>query len=1527
MKKLFVALFAILTLCTAISGKGNISREADILSDHLFQVSDDGSQLFVSELEDVTVRVTAEKGRLPENVELVVLPVKEDSENYYRTMSILEEHVPGEHFSLVFDIFFRDMTSGQKIEPNGNVDVTIDLTTEALERFGCELKADEFSVFHITDDNRLEIVATGDDFIPGSVVLNNSDKDKALHTSFITDSFSTYTITWGRNGIYRALIHYGYMNNGTFVEFNESQFSHGVPHISRENVPNYLIYDVEGYVYDYAYLNTPTVMVEPFLTSNSTSNYRYWPVGNGSYEALRRGDNIYIVYKKAGDPAPAGSATLQTPDDELNDEKLSIHKESVDNEDGTRTISLTVKGEDLIMPARKLADVIIVWDISGSMDYDLGSQSRMDASKDSISWFVNQLLSPDMVNYYGDKLNRVALVTFSNRAEVVTDLVDNPALIDEALASRIPSGGTNWEEALQVANRITVDSERETFIVFVTDGNPTWRMTRYDVSDQQLRSQHDIYTSQNYSYYRNYHVFGQGSSDDQGRNRLAALTEAINMVELGKHFYAIGVSDDVSGLEQFVEQTGSRPSQCFSVYDEEDLLEALHDIYEKITAREGFVNIQISDGITPLTNLTAKTPVQGLDSADCFKYYKKTPYDTDYVEWDPASEGVNYARYNPLTGAVEWDFGENYMLSNDTDYKVEFLVWPSQQAFDIITALNNGEITYDSLPYDIKEQISLPSGGGYYTLKTNIDPICEYQHGFQIGSRHEIYEGNFLKPYNDVEPLQMKTMHLNVEKIFLDSLTDGADRPDEIRLMLQRRPFDHSSDWEDIHEFILNGSNSYSDSIEISPGLATEHDGERIYYNQGYEYRVLEEFVEYHYEFRSEIVRPVLVNFSSEELQGDNDGNNYLTGTNTLKGGINISKYVVDETGKKLEYGDFEYVIKGYILGPDGEPFTFDNSLDTRTDKSTSAGASAAWLEHCNDNGAYHIYDENGYRIGYKMHFDSTAQIELHLKADMLVRFINLPAGCTYYFYEDNSQMPVCAEFFKIEAENLVYGGNETPSSEGVPQPTVSGNGVSGIVYGDTEHNVSVYNRIVDTSVGAEKKWAKDGQSITPEEGSYVIFSLMNGDTTVYDFRMDGSIVTAENAETFTYLGVTGRAYSAEAWKATFDWLPKYDEGGSEIHYTIRETWYPAAYLPDVFEVEDGGVITNNYNLTDIEVEKVWTDDNNASLRRPQSITVALNANGAQQATVTLDQSNSWKHTFEDYPVLDNNHQQITYTVEEVKVPEFYRVEYSNEGYKFIVENILHTTEITAQKKWKNADGSDDTPEDAVVTFTLMNGDTEIASLVIHGFETAAGDEVNFEYLGVPCQAFEDAVSLARFKYLPIYDENGNEIHYTVRETVSWPGYRPDVTEVENGGVITNICDITDIEVNKVWKDDDDHDKIRPLSVTIALCAGEETLEEVTLSEELGWSHVFEGYPIYDEDWQVIEYSIKEIDVPEGYTETYSGSNYSFTVTNTHIPVPDTGDRNPLAFWGVVSLESALCMVLMILFKRNKERKSVSANR
>ena len=47
-------------------------------------------------------------------------------------------------------------------------------------------------------------------------------------------------------------------------------------------------------------------------------------------------------------------------------------------------------------------------------------------------------------------------------------------------------GGTNWEDALDYANNMAVDPDRATFIIFVTDGDPTFRMTRGEGTNEEL---------------------------------------------------------------------------------------------------------------------------------------------------------------------------------------------------------------------------------------------------------------------------------------------------------------------------------------------------------------------------------------------------------------------------------------------------------------------------------------------------------------------------------------------------------------------------------------------------------------------------------------------------------------------------------------------------------------------------------------------------------------------------------------------------------------------------------------------------------------------------------------------------------------------------------------------------------------------------------------------------------------------------------------------------------------------------------
>ncbi len=88
----------------------------------------------------------------------------------------------------------------------------------------------------------------------------------------------------------------------------------------------------------------------------------------------------------------------------------------------------------------------------------------------------------------------------------------------------------------------------------------------------------------------------------------------------------------------------------------------------------------------------------------------------------------------------------------------------------------------------------------------------------------------------------------------------------------------------------------------------------------------------------------------------------------------------------------------------------------------------------------------------------------------------------------------------------------------------------------------------------------------------------------------------------------------------------------------------------------------------------------------------------------------------------------------------------------------------------------------------------------------------------------------------------------------------------------TDIVRLVDITIRKVWNDGG---KNRPDSVTVQLKNGDETADTVTLNEQNGWSHTWEDMPESD------AYSVKETDVPKGYTDSYQQNGYVYTVTNT----------------------------------------------
>lgn len=1076
-----------------------IVEKSELTSEYL---SANGSLYEVTVTYDYTAKI-------PEGAKLEITEYPEGSSVYETSrrafLASAEEEQPEAENELFMDIFDLTIRGADLsiIEPASPVQVSIK-RKNLPDTF--DSQDGGILVQHLNESSGTPFVETMD-----SAVLLSGD---TLTASFQTDSFSTYSLSWrsGYSNYGNSTVHYGYMENNRFVEFPSGTPAHTPEFASTNNYQSeyaYLIQDIPGYKYSSTHLSSATgTKIAPLLNRARTSNYvaaygnyRYttsFSTNTPNWSNLSSGSNIYVIYEPDNSqPTPGGTPTIYESEI-VNPDDPAMHKTSVNNYDGTRTISLSVDGHATPVEVEKLADVIVIFDVSGSMGNDMDGNStnveadkRINIGKDALKKLANDLLSDEYKNKEGNPQIRMSLITFSNTAQempfsvlpnYLTDkdgkpmnqsddqiivngsswqpypdmnFTSNPekfgALVDMANAG----GGTNWEQALKIANEMPVDPERETFVIFVSDGDPTFRVTRDPtaaVTDAAMESDCDE------NYYRAYSVFGHGSSDPYGYNYDAALIQAQSIVEQGKQLYGIAIGS-VSKMERLTSEAGAGSGHSFAASNREQLEAAFEDIKTEITGHIGWSDVGVYDEITGMTNLSAKANLvganHGVDDTDI--YYTKIIKDDDgnviqtIENWDPTAEKptpCGLAHFNAATGALEWNMGDDFQLADNTTYVVNFKVWPNQRAIDIVTQLNNGEITLDDLPEEERNQIDVQTNGEYsvYTLRTNNDAGMTY-----TPTRYSKAEGTIildseksLRCEDPVEPLVMQTMPLRVHKEFSDSFGDetgdgvGADRPSEVVLYLQRREIGvPNAQWEDVNIFeqpdgtrsnkiVLNDANGWQTETPfyVAPGLK---DADGITREVGHEYRVLEPGVDYHYELDGEKINPIMVGYDDfverdydpalvelrdvyvvKVYNGDIDESTDLSAINVVKGGINLKKYVIDGTGEVIPNNTESFTIKGWILDPEGNPYTFDPALDDRADKSLRAtDATPLFKQHQNDPVPYHFYDANNQRVIYKGHFADTSDIEFTIKSGEQIRFPILPIGSTYSFWEvDDNGMP-----------------------------------------------------------------------------------------------------------------------------------------------------------------------------------------------------------------------------------------------------------------------------------------------------------------------------------------------------------------------------------------------------------------------------------------------------------------------------------------------------------------------------------------
>ena len=334
-------------------------------------------------------------------------------------------------------------------------------------------------------------------------------------------------------------------------------------------------------------------------------------------------------------------------------------------------------------------------------------------------------------------------------------------------------------------------------------------------------------------------------------------------------------------------------------------------------------------------------------------------------------------------------------------------------------------------------------------------------------------------------------------------------------------------------------------------------------------------------------------------------------------------------------------------------------------------------------------------------------------------------------------------------------------------------------------------------------------------------------------------------------------------WKVIFSDLDKF-KNGYLINYAIKES--PTEnYNTTITNCDNGNWIVNNTHIpaiSDINVTKIWQDNDNQDGVRPANITVILKEDGNIIANATLNSSNNWNTVFKYLPVYKNG-KLIIYSIQELTVNNYTSKISNNTQYNWTINNIHvpAVTDFNVTKIWEDNNNQDGVRPTNITVILKADGNI---------IESATLNSSN-----------KWSIS---FKNLPVY-KNGKLIKYSIGE-INVAEYTQEITNDTAYGVIifnAHIPKVTEVNVEKIWNDNDNQDGIRPTSITVVLLANGIKINETTLNTLNNWTSSFNNLPVYQYG-NKIKYSIEELRV-DNYTSTISNETpYKWIINNTYIP-------------------------------------------
>ena len=389
------------------------------------------------------------------------------------------------------------------------------------------------------------------------------------------------------------------------------------------------------------------------------------------------------------------------------------------------------------------------------------------------------------------------------------------------------------------------------------------------------------------------------------------------------------------------------------------------------------------------------------------------------------------------------------------------------------------------------------------------------------------------------------------------------------------------------------------------------------------------------------------------------------------------------------------------------------------------------------------------------------------------------------------------------------------------------------------DQQITATNKVKRTSVSVQKQWiGKPGEAVT-------VNLLANG-----SIQADIILNAGNN------------------WSHTWGNLLAYSNSGQKINYTVEEVALAGYTTVISGNAASGFTITNTYEIPtkDLSVEKAWV---NGETLRPGSIQVELLKDGVVHDTVTLDNSNSWKHSWSNLAATDINGTAYTYTVrEKTAVPGFGTAVTGSEADGWVITNTYNvpTTDLNVEKAWENGET---VRPDAIEVELLQNG-------VVYETVTLNAEN-NWKH------QWTDLAKTA---------DDGTAYTYTVREKTAVPGFGTAVTGSEaDGWVITNtyVAPTIDTSVEKIWIGGPAD---KP-SIEVELVRDGIVIDTVVLSKENGWRYEWKDIALTDENGNAYSFEVREKTTGIPYIASVDGTiGGGFIIKNTYFE-PGKGGQEP----------------------------------